>query len=343
MAALEATAARDLPDLLSRWLGKPVEVEARRDEGVDLMVATASGTALLIQVKRSDEIAVIDGALRAREAYSTEDQSVVPVLVVPYMGPQAREYMRDRAASWADLSGNADIRGPGLRVLVEGKPNRFASPGRPSTVFSPKATRLTRVMLVQPERWWFQREFVEASGLSGGYVSKLVRKMLDDGLLDQRPDGRLRPSSPDLLLDAWAQVADFSKHDIERFHAVGRTSAEVLRSLSGKLAALGSVRWAATGLAGAWQHTQHAGFRLVTVFVDQHLIDPDVLGLHSVIQGENVWLVVPRDEGVFHAVEEIDGALCAHPVQVYIDLLGHPERAKEAAAHLRTLRLAWEV
>jgi hypothetical protein len=27
--------------------------------------------------------------------------------------------------------------------------------------------------------------------------------------------------------------------------------------------------------------------------------------------------------------------MCAHPVQIYLDLLAHPERAKEAAEELR--------
>lgn len=66
------------------------------------------------------------------------------------------EWLRARGLSWLDLSGNADIHAPGLRIFVEGKPNRFASAGRPSTVFSPKAVRITRLMLVDPDRWWSQ-------------------------------------------------------------------------------------------------------------------------------------------------------------------------------------------
>ena len=52
-------------------------------------------------------------------------------------------------------------------------------------------------------------------------------------------------------------------------------------------------------------------------------------------KGENVWLVVPNDEGVFHGAAEREGICCVHPVQVYLDLKNHPERSEEAAAQLR--------
>ena len=57
--------------------------------------------------------------------------------------------------------------------------------------------------------------------------------------------------------------------------------------------------------------------------------------------GANVWLVVPNDEGVFTAAAAKKGIACVHPVQAYLDLQGHPERAGEAADELRTRLLAW--
>ena len=151
--------------------------------------------------------------------------------------------------------------------------------------------------------------------------------------------GRIRPLAPGVLLDAWAQVYDFRKHDIARFHAVGRTGASLAEAVARKLANRPDLRWAATGLAAAWLQTRFADFRLATFFVSEPLLDPEPLGLRAVDRGENVWIAVPRDEGVLYAAEEISGVHCAHPVQVYLDLLGHPERAEEAASYLRAHKL----
>ena len=61
----------------------------------------------------------------------------------------------------------------------------------------------------------------------------------------------------------------------------------------------------------------------------------EALGFRAVARGANTWLVVPNDEGVFDGAELVDGIRCVHPVQAYVDLKDHPERAAEAAAALR--------
>lgn len=59
------------------------------------------------------------------------------------------------------------------------------------------------------------------------------------------------------------------------------------------------------------------------------------LGFREEARGANTWLVVPNDEGVFDGMEAIADIPCVHPVQVYVDLKDHPERASEAAVELK--------
>lgn len=338
----EALAGKIIPQLLSSWLNEPVEAEHQvgADSGHVALVVQGQGLTLLVEVKGADRIPLLEAARRTLDRHAPA-LAGVPVLAVPFMGPKAREYARSVGLSWMDLSGNADIRGPGVRILVEGKPNRFASPGRPATTFSDKAARVSRVMLAEPKRWWQQADLAEAARISTGYVSKVVARLTEVELLDHGPKGGLRPKSPGLLLDAWAQVYDFRRHEIARFHAVGRKGPVIAESLASRLAAVPGLDWAATGLAAAWALTHFGDHRLVTFFVSQPLLDPEELGLRPVEEGENVWIVLPRDEGVFYAGSEVSGLRCVHPVQVYLDLLGHPERAREAADHLRAHGLGW--
>lgn len=97
------------------------------------------------------------------------------------------------------------------------------------------------------------------------------------------------------------------------------------------------------GLAGAWLLTKFASFRVATIFLAEPpskrlLCD---LGFREEPRGANTWLVLPNDDGVFDGQEKIEGVACAHPVQVFRDLAGHPERAKEAADELRKRKLRW--
>jgi hypothetical protein len=339
----EAVASQLIAQHLSAWLGEPAQVEVARMTGgwreIDLTVHIR-GVTFFAEFKASDALAGLESAHRQLAVYA-QGQQCVPLLVVPYMGPKAREFARSVNLPWMDLSGNADIRGPGLRILIEGQPHRFAAPGRPSTTFSDRAARLSRAMLVEPERWWPQRELASAVGISTGYVSKVVARLLEDELVEQGPTGGLRPRSPGLLLDAWAQTYTFRRHQVARYQTVGRTGPTVAEALGGRLAAIPGLTSAATGLTAAWAWTHFADHRLVTFFVSRPLLEPEAVGLRPVSQGENVWLVVPRDEGVFYGAETIFGLRCVHPVQTWLDLSGHPERSKEAAEHLRAQRLAW--
>ena len=58
-------------------------------------------------------------------------------------------------------------------------------------------------------------------------------------------------------------------------------------------------------------------------------------------RGANVWLLVPDDSGVFQGVKVHDGVHCVSPVQAYLDLHAHPERAKEVAVEVKSNYLQW--
>lgn len=336
----EREAASRLPGLLEGWLRTPVEVvdveSATAGRRVDLEMR-AGGHRFVVEVKGSDDIAILERAAATvgRCAHAVD----VGVVAVPYMGPKAREWAAQHGISWVDLSGNADIRGDGLVVVVSGARNRYASPGRPSNPFTARYSRVSRALLAHPDRWWKQREIAEEVGLPAGTVSKVVHRLDALDLLVRNDQDALRSRDPSLLLDSWSQRYDFADHAVRRFHMVARSGEEALRILAERLDGLGHV-FAATGLSAAWLYTAHADFRLNSFYVDRLPIDPGAIGLRPVDRGENVWLVVPNDDGVFYGRAE-PGTWCAHPAQVYLDLAFHPERAAEAAAELRARSLAW--
>ena len=261
----------------------------------------------------------------------------VRLVVLPYAGPKARSWAAANGVSWADLSGNADIRADGLRVRMGGEANKFTHAGRPSNAFTPSFSRVSRALLVEADRWWKQRELAAATKLPSGTVTKAVQRLGD--LLVTNDDGQIRARVPSLLLDAWAQRYDFRQHELRRYHAVGRSGPEVLQRVAHDLEH-GAVPWAATGLSAAWMYTQSADFRINSFYVTQFPSEPESMGLRPVASGENVWLLGPRDEGVLYGKVQ-QRIWCAHPVQVYLDLLAHPERAKEAAESLRSEWMRW--
>lgn len=306
------------------------EKNAQADAKISL-----GGYKFIVEWKSSGTAATITMAIRSiREFTDDSREKLIPVVAVPYMGEVGQKLCAEADVCWLDLSGNANLVAPGLRIVVEGKPNQFKRPGRPRTLFAPKSSRIARYLLMNPRQSLSQRGLAAATNMDEGFTSRIVRKLEEEQLVVRDSSGNVQLADFDALLDAWREAADFSKHHVVRGHIAARSGEELLTKLADHLKP-GKADWAATGLAGAWLWTQFAAFRLVTVFVEELPSTLDRLGFREEPRGENVWLVVPNDPGVFQGVTEQAGIRSAHPVQIYIDLKDHPERSAEAAAELR--------
>ncbi|MDQ3725983.1 MAG: type IV toxin-antitoxin system AbiEi family antitoxin [Actinomycetota bacterium] len=195
------------------------------------------------------------------------------------------------------------------------------------------------MLLLDPARWWRQKDLADATGLDDGNVSRIVRRLLDEALLERR-ERELRPRDPNLLLDAWAQDYRFDRHQAVFGHLSG-SGMEVARELHERLTEVDAIH-AFTGLPAAWAMTHFARFRLTSVYVEGNPLS--IAGEIDMRQGEkgaNVQILGPDDEGVFAGGGEFDDLPCVAPVQAYLDLSSLPERAKEAARHLRDERMDW--
>ena len=342
----EKQAITKVPGILAKLLELPENdvavVSQESDTGLDFLLK-AAGYHFHVECKSASSRAPLLMALRqVAEARNSFDNADIPLIVVPYMGRSGMDLCKEHGVSWIDLSGNAHIKASGLLIHIEGRPNKYKKAGRPANVFAPKGARIVRQLLIDPKKGHNQRELSQITGLDEGYTSRVVRRLEELNLIDRDDKGVLKPSNPDELLDAWLEAYDFSKHQIIKGHVTARSGEELLRKMT-RILADQKADYAATGLAGAWQYTQFTKFRMVTLFLadlpGKNLFDQ--LPFREDDHGANTWLVVPNDKGVFHGSSDQDGIVCVHPVQVFLDLKGHPERAKEAASMIRQEKLKW--
>lgn len=348
-APTERQALKLLPIRLADLLGlAPSEARVRLNSSTASeadAVIEIGGFTFAIAWKGAGTIAqVSDAARQARRNASLLGKRALPLVAVPFMGPAGRDLCEEAKVGWLDLSGNAYLVAPGLRVKIDGQPNRYKSPGRPSSAFAPKSARIARWLLLHPNQALTQREIATATEMDEGFTSRIVAKLEEDELITRDPGGSIRVHDPDLLLDAWSESYRFSKHLVLRGHVSARSGEALLRNMA---EVLGERResYAATGLAAAWLLNRFAGFRIVSIYLaeppEPQLLE--CLGFREGEQGANAWLVVPNDEGVFHGAGDHEGVRSVHPVQAYVDLKEHPERAKEAALQLRRDLLKWGV
>ncbi len=333
----------EVPAALASLLDVPQgDVKVHAGNEPDLLVS-AAGHTFVIEVLGVASPGVL--AARASHVAATarrQGRKVVPLLVVPFMGDAGRRVCATANLPWFDLSGNAHIVTPRIRIIIDGRPNRFRGPGRPASIFAPKSARVVRWLLENHGRALTQREIARATDMADGFVSRIVSRLEDESYVLRETSGALRVKDPALLLDAWRDEYRFDKHVLFQGHVAAR-SGDALARFVGDTLAEGSVEHAATGLAAAWQMTRFAAFRIATFFLAESPSKElsETLGFREDARGANLWLVVPNDAGVFHGAETRDGLRCVHAVQAYIDLKAHPERATEAAERLRSELMSW--
>ena len=344
-SSAESSLISRLPEVMAGLLAlaqDQVQVETGAGGDVDVVVRAAGQTFAVELTEAASAGPVAVHAERAVNAAKVLRKRAIPVVAVPYMGPSGKDACARADVSWLDFSGNAHIVAPGIRIIVDGRPNQFPKRGRPSSAFAPKSSRIARWLLMHPAEAMAQREISRAIDVSEGLVSRVVSRLEEEHYVVRDDGGRVRVSNPQLLLDAWQDEYRFSKHIIMQGHVAARSGDALTRFVADALSTA-KVEHAATGLSAAWQLTRFAGFRTATFFVRAAPTSSikSELGFREDARGANLWLVVPNDAGVFQGADERDGVRCVHPVQVYLDLKEHPERASDAAERIRAEFLIW--
>jgi len=310
--------------------------------GVDLALQ-ALGKLFVVTYKASSSIIPLKTAIEQFRKLSLPiDVQAVPVICVPFMGAVGRTVCEEAGIGWFDLSGNGRIMGSGLHVRVEGRPNRFKVRGRPSDIFAPQSSRIARWLLIHPGKSFSQRELARAAGMDEGFVSRIVSRMVKEGLIRRDESGNVLAQDPAALMEAWRESYRIQAHAWMRGHIAARSGEEALQRLAAACQNRG-IAYAATGLGAAWLYTHFAAYRTASLYLNK-APSPSWLaeiGFQEEPRGGNVWLIEPKDEGVFHGAGEVAGIRCVHPVQIYLDLKDHPERSAEAAEQLRKDFLNW--
>lgn len=262
-----------------------------------------------------------------------------PILATVEASETILDHCRNLGVGCIDLNGRIWLRAHG--IIIDRKirtTNRFRTAEVPVNFFSLKSSRLARALLSFPNRQWTQPELADFTGLSQGLVSKLLRHASHQGWVGgEGSRGRWIATAPDALLDAW-KVADlWDKRSIVRQYSVlGSGSGEIAkRILDGATGQVAFTQWFAANHRLPYTENQVISAYLAEIPDDAFI---EKLGARQVNGGGKVWLITPKDTGIFQAIRCVDGFPVVCDVQIYLDLLQVGLRGPDQAEALRV----WE-
>lgn len=287
------------------------------------------------------EITSLGQPREIREAMTRLDEirrelpEAYPVAVSPYISPQSATLLKRRGFGYLDLSGNCYLSFENVLIDKEGKPNARPSIRPLKSLFAPRATRVVRALLVDPQHSWRLEELAKTADVSLGHAHNVVKRLEQLSWAHRGEHQRIELIKPGDLLDGWVDAYSYRENRMEAYFSPER----VTRTLVGDIAR------AAHGENRRYAFTLHSGAALVAPNVRLPAIhcyldgDPEpiarALGLRPAEGDGNVYLMAPYDEGVFHAPIEKGGVPVVSLPQLYADLFHYERRGREQAAHLR--------
>jgi len=296
---------------------------------------------LIIERKTVGQPRIARNAVNQLLRYLQDFPKAYGVFVAPYISPRAAEICMKEGIGYLDLAGNCHLSFGHIYIEKTGNPNPFSDKRDLRSLYSHKATRVLRVLLLNPKTTWRLQSLAEEADVSIGLVSK-VKKLLADREWITMDTGGLRLAESEVLLAEWAENYTYRKNEIREFYSL-KSIPEIESRIAELLPGTG-LRYALTGFSGADRLAPFTRYHKVTAYVDETDEDlASILNLKKVTSGANVSLFTPYDKGVFYGTRDFRGFQVASPIQVYLDLHTYRGRGEEAAKELmeRVIRPSW--
>ena len=134
---------------------------------------------IIIEYKPVGEPRIARDALNQLLQYRNKLPDAYGVFAAPYISPKVAQVCMDEGIGYMDLAGNCHLSFGQVYIEKRGNPNPFTDKRDLRSLYSPKSTRILRVLLSNPKTAWRLQRLAAAAGVSLGLVAK-VKSLLAD-------------------------------------------------------------------------------------------------------------------------------------------------------------------
>jgi len=291
------------------------------DGAIDLRDPRGTYVTLAVEAKRSFDPRAVGQLSGGLSSVIRSIAGHIPLLVVaPWISSRTQELLTRDGINFIDLTGNARIKleNPALYISAVGAArNPQPMPRGQARVRGPKAARLIRLLIdVSPP--YGVTEIAAATGLTQGYVSRLLDALDQDALVERTRRGRVQDADMPGLLRRWAESYDVLKsNDASTFLAPGGAN----DALSQLAELSGPPLLAVTGSFAAVRLAPVAAPALLIAYCNEIEALANTLGLLPADEGANVVLLRAFDPVVWERGTEDAGLRYVAPSQAAVDCL----------------------
>ena len=328
-----------------RWKVQTRLTPKRLDRQIDLVVDLVAGRKawqLLVETKGSGEPRIVrSGIQQIRQLQSLRKKHTYGMVAASYIGPESRKLCRDANIGFIDLAGNCRLVFDQIFMERLGAPNPVVERRPLRSIFTPKASRILRVLLEVPKRQWKLQDLAREAKVSLGLTAKVKHRLLDLEFAREEKNGFLLVGAEELVR-RWAAAYSFPKGDSLDCYGPGDVP-KLERQLS-DYCRQANIRYGLALFSGAARVAPFARYARGFAYVQTDLLSAAKgLGWKPVPSGANFTLLAPFDDGVWYGTRTLNGESIVSDLQLFLDLIGYKGRGEEAAEAIleQGLRPRW--
>ena len=296
---------------------------------------------LVVEVKNNGQPRVAREAVNQLLRYRENYQDAYGVFIAPYIAYESAEICKKDGIGYIDFAGNCRLSFGQVYIEQSGNPNPNRVKRDLRSLYSPKASRILRVLLNDPKKIWKTQELAKEAEVSLGQIAN-IKKLLGDREWISTTSYGFFLSEPEKLLNEWSEKYTYQKNIIREFYTL-ESFTDIEADLS-RLCQDKGIKYALTGFSGAARIAPNVRYQKAMAYVAEKTEEVvQKLNLKEVPSGANVLLLSPYDEGVFYGAREFNGIRIVSPVQLYLDLKNIKVRGEEAAMAIleQSIRPLW--
>jgi hypothetical protein len=264
-----------------------------------------------------------------RKVVMENSENMYPVIAASYLSETSVEVCKEYNVGCLDIQGNCFFAFGSLYVEVKGTPNANPSKRSLRALFSPKSSRVTRVLLSTTDKWWQIQEIAEEADISIGLVSDVKNRLLEEELILEQGK-RVSVKFPEKLIKLWLESYTYKQNKLTEYYSLENGPA-VEKHIAAVCNERG-MRYALALFSGANKVAPFVHMEKTFAFIGQDIETiANQLDLKKVTSGANVILLRPFDQGIFYQSREVNGLQVVSNLQLYLDLKTYKGRGEEAA------------
>ncbi|MFC1825305.1 type IV toxin-antitoxin system AbiEi family antitoxin, partial [Thermodesulfobacteriota bacterium] len=221
---------------------------------------------LVVEAKNNGQPRIARDAVNQVQRYLNSFPGAYGVFMAPYISPRAAEICKEDGVGYLDLAGNCRLCFDSVYIEQEGRPNVFAEKRDLRSLYSPKAERILRVLLNNPNKAWKTVDLADEARVSLGQVSNVKKLLVDRELVGTEKQGIIL-TEPEQLLRGWKENYSFRRNKTRDLYSL-KSMVQIESDIS-EYCRRKKMKYAFTGFSGTARFAPSVRYNRATVYIEE--------------------------------------------------------------------------